>query len=47
MDSFAFVEVHVIAPQTEYHSICPGIRKAMFSGLKAADDVLKYINIPL
>jgi len=44
VDSFAFLEVHVKGPQNEYHSVCPSIRQAIFSGLKAAADALKYNN---
>ena len=44
VDSFAFLEVHVKAPETEYDSVCPRIREAIFSGLKAAADVLRYNN---
>ena len=44
VDSFAFFEVHVKAPETKYPKICPIIREAIFSGLKAAADVLRYNN---
>ena len=44
VDSFAYLEVHVQAPETKYAKFCPVIRKAIFSGLKAAADVLKYNN---
>ena len=44
VDSFAFFEVHVKAPETKYPNICPMIREAIFSGLKAAADVLRYNN---
>ena len=44
VDSFNFLEVHVKAPETEYDSVCPRIREAIFSGLKAAADVLRYNN---
>ena len=44
VDSFAFFEVHVKAPETKYTKICPMIREAIFSGLKAAADVLRYNN---
>ena len=44
VDSFAFFEVHVKAPETKYPKICPMIREAIFSGLKAAADVLRYNN---
>jgi len=44
IDSFTFFEVHVKAPEIKYTKICPMIREAIFSGLKAAADVLKYNN---
>ena len=44
VDSFAYLEVHIQAPETKYVTFCPVIRKAIFSGLKAAADVLKYNN---
>ena len=44
VDSFAFLEVHVKAPEHEYHIVCPEIQQAIFSGLKAAADALKYNN---
>ena len=44
VDSFAFLEVHVKAPEHEYHNVCPSIQEATFSGLKSGVDVLKYNN---
>ena len=44
VDSFTFFEIHVKAPETKYHKYCRTIREAIFSGLKAAADVLKYNN---
>ena len=44
VDSFAFLEAHVKAPEHEYRNVCPDIREAIFSGLKAAADALKYNN---
>ena len=44
VDSFTFFELHVKAPNTMYPELCPMIRVAIFSGLKAAAESLKYNN---
>ena len=44
IDSFTFFELHVKAPNTKYPELCPMIRVAVFSGLKAAAESLKYNN---
>ena len=44
VDSFTYFELHVKAPGTMYHQLCPMIRIAVFSGLKAAAESLKYNN---
>ena len=44
VDSFTYFELHVKAPSTMYHQLCPMIRIAVFSGLKAAAESLKYNN---
>ena len=44
VDSFTFFEVHVKAPNTMYCELCSMIRVAVFSGLKAAAESLKYNN---
>ena len=44
VDSFTFFELHVKAPNTMYPELCPMIRVAVFSGLKAAAESLKYNN---
>ena len=44
IDSFTFFELHVKAPNTMYPELCPMIRVAVFSGLKAAAESLKYNN---
>ena len=44
IDSFTFFELHVKAPNTMYPELCPMIRVAIFSGLKAAAESLKYNN---
>ena len=44
VDSFSYFEVHVAAPDTMYPKLCPLIREAVFSGLKAAYEALRYNN---
>ena len=44
IDSFTLFELHVKAPNTMYPELCPMIRVAVFSGLKAAAESLKYNN---
>ena len=44
VDSFAYFELHVKAPNTMYPELCPMIRVAIFSGLKAAAESLNYNN---
>ena len=44
VDSFTFFELHVKAPNTMYPELCPMIRIAIFSGLKAAAESLRYNN---
>ena len=44
VDSFTYFELHVKAPSTMYPQLCPMIRIAVFSGLKAAAESLKYNN---
>ena len=44
VDSFSYFEVHVAAPITMYPKLCPLIREAIFSGLKAAYEALRYNN---
>ena len=41
---FHISEVHVTTRNTMYSKICPMIREAIFSGLKAAAKALKYNN---
>ena len=44
VDAFSYFEVHVTTRNTMYSKICPMIREAIFSGLKAAAKALKYNN---
>ena len=44
VDFFTFFEVHIKAPNTMYPELCPMIRIAIFSGLKAAAESLRYNN---
>ena len=44
VDTFSYFEVHVTTRNTMYSKVCPMIRKAIFSGLKAATKALKYNN---
>ena len=44
VDSFTFFELHVRAPNTKYAELCPMIRIAIFSGVKAATMTLRYNN---
>ena len=45
VDSFSFFELHVSkAPNSMYSELCPMIRIAVFSGLKAAYTSLRYNN---
>ena len=44
VDSFTSFELHVKAPNTMYAELCPMIRIAVFSGLKAAAESLRYNN---
>ena len=44
VDSFTVFELHVKAPNTMHQELCPMIRVAIFSGLKAAAEALKYNN---
>ena len=44
VDSFTFFELHVKAPNSTYSELCPTIRIAVFSGLKAASTSLRYNN---
>ena len=44
VDSFTFFELHVKAPNSMYPELCPMIRVAIFSGLKAAAKSLRYNN---
>ena len=44
VDQFAYFEVHIKARDTMYHKVCPAIREAIFSGLKAAAEALRYNN---
>ena len=44
VDTFSYFEVHVTTRNTMYSKICPMLREAIFSGLKAAAKVLKYNN---
>ena len=42
VDTFSYLEVHVKTRDAMYPKVCPMIREAMFSGLKAAADTLRY-----
>ena len=44
VDSFSYFEVHVTMRNTIYSKICPMVREAIFSGLKAAAEALRYSN---
>ena len=44
VDTFSYFEVHVTTRNTMYSKMCPIIREAIFSGLKAAAKALKYNN---
>ena len=44
VDNFSYFEVHVTMRNTMYPKVCPMIREAIFSGLKAAAESLKYNN---
>ena len=44
VDNFSYFEVHVTMRNTMYSKICPRIREAIFSGLKAAAEALRYNN---
>ena len=44
VDSFSYFKVHVAAPITMYPKLCLPIREAIFSGLKAAYEALRYNN---
>ena len=44
VDNFSYFEVHVTMRNTMYPKVCPMIRKAIFSGLKAAAEALRYNN---
>ena len=44
VDAFSYFEVHVTTRNTMYSKVCPMIREAIFSGLKAAAKALKYNN---
>ena len=42
VDSFFYFEVHVTMCNTMYPKICPMIQEAIFGGLKAASEALRY-----
>ena len=44
VDSFSYFEVHVTMRNTMYPKFCPLIREAIFGGLKAAAEALRYNN---
>ena len=44
VDTFLYFEVHVTTRNTMYSTNCPMIREAIFSGLKAAAEALRYNN---
>ena len=44
VDSFSYFKICVKALDTMYPKVCPMIRKAIFSGLKAAYEALRYNN---
>ena len=44
VNSFSYFEVHVTMRNTMYPKVCPMIREAIFSGLKAAVEALSYNN---
>ena len=44
VDSFSYFEVHVTMRNTMYSKVCPMIREAIFGGLKAAAESLRYNN---
>ena len=44
VDTFSYFEVHVTTRNTMYSKVCPMLREAIFSGLKAAAKALKYNN---
>ena len=44
VDSFSYFEVHVTKCNTTHSKVCPLIQEAIFSGLKAAAESLKYNN---
>ena len=44
VDNFSYFEVHVTMRNTMYPKVCPMIQEAIFSGLKAAADALRYNN---
>ena len=44
VDSFSYFEVHVTMRNPMYPKVCPMIREAIFSGLKAAAEALRYNN---
>ena len=44
VDSFSYFEVHVAMRNSMYPKVCPMIREAIFSGLKAAAEALRYNN---
>ena len=46
VDSFAYFEVHVQAPENLYSRICYTIREAIVGGLDAASKVLRYNSKP-
>ena len=44
VDSFSHFTVHVKAPDAMHHKVCPMIREAIFCGLKAAAETMRYNN---
>ena len=44
VDNFSYFEVHVTMRNAMYPKVCPMIREAIFSGLKAAAESLRYNN---
>ena len=44
VDCFSYFEVHVTMANTMYSKVWPAIREAIFSGLKAAAESLRYNN---
>ena len=47
IDSFAYLEVHVVALKHLYPIVCPEVRSAIFSGLQQASHALKYGDLDL